>query len=98
MHRCPPGCTLFPYTTLFRSQFTAREVRYVLQHADVVIVVADAERLPLVQEIRDECPLLRHESPGREDRKSTRLNSSHITISYAVFCFKKKTKDRTRVS
>ncbi len=42
------------------AQFTAREVRYVLQHADVVIVVVDAERLPLVQEIRDECPLLRH--------------------------------------
>ena len=42
------------------AQFTAREVRYVLQHADVVIVVVDAERLPLVQEIRDECPRLRH--------------------------------------
>src|SRR5207247_68030 len=42
------------------AQFTAREVRYVLQHADVVIVVVDAERLPLVQEIRDERPLLRH--------------------------------------
>jgi crotonobetaine/carnitine-CoA ligase len=42
------------------AQFTAREIRYVLQHADVAIIVVDVERLPLVQEVRDECPLLRH--------------------------------------
>src|SRR5439155_12354559 len=64
MIRRPPGCTLFPYTTLFRSRRLRR------------------------------CPPLR--AQGRwaaewdRDRKSTRLNSSHVAISYAVFCFKKK--------
>ena len=42
------------------AQFTAREIRYVLQHADAAVVVVDAERLPVVQEVRHECPLLRH--------------------------------------
>src|SRR5438477_12439517 len=66
MIRRPPRSTLFPYTTLFRSDFRWwREVR-----------VQRFVRL----------------SPPRIDRKSTRLNSSHMSISYAVFCLKKKKK------
>src|SRR3712207_8534940 len=83
MIRRPPRSTLFPYTTLFRS------------HVDV----AEAGRghheirwpLPynLVAEHVGERALLKQLRPGR-DRKSTRLNSSHANISYAVFCLKKK--------
>src|SRR5690242_20969111 len=95
MIRRPPRSTLFPYTTLFRS-----------------IVFADATELrwleglvlPLVSEEfirwRDEhermgTPLLVHEAPTL-DRKSTRLNSSHMSISYAVFCLKKKKKKNNK--
>src|SRR2546427_4230868 len=87
MIRRPPRSTLFPYTTLFRS------VR--LRAADERL----GERLGLVRE-RMACPelvLVRHgvvlaiRSRTRpRDRKSTRLNSSHSQISYAVFCLKKK--------
>src|ERR1039458_10802802 len=63
MIRRPPRSTLFPYTTLFRSQPGGRD------HAR-----GTGGRFPL---------------PGRADRKSTRLNSSHLGISYAVFCLKK---------
>src|SRR5256885_12017491 len=73
MIRRPPRSTLFPYTTLFRSQESVRsgdERNYArvlerLQHARVIA-----------------------------DRKSTRLNSSHLVISYAVFCLKKKDQNR----
>src|SRR5262245_64775075 len=78
MIRRPPRSTLFPYTTLFRSQ----------------------------QRHLGAAPFLRNRAPGvepaargrggrrREDRKSTRLNSSHLGISYAVFCLKKKKKKK----
>src|SRR2546429_3026169 len=75
MIRRPPRSTLFPYTTLFRSEFVA-----VLPHG------RDLSRLPLVGH-RDE------DVARRGDRKSTRLNSSHGYISYAVFCLKKKNDD-----
>src|SRR2546427_5017625 len=70
MIRRPPRSTLFPYTTLFRSEFADRQPRLHLgpaAHAGV--------------------PAL---EVGKVDRKSTRLNSSHSQISYAVFCLKKK--------
>src|SRR2546422_6819356 len=78
MIRRPPRSTLFPYTTLFRSTFCLR-----------------VDRLCLV-----DYPRFWHHSPPRSnrieypspDRKSTRLNSSHGYISYAVFCLKKKKK------
>src|SRR2546430_4830015 len=74
MIRRPPRSTLFPYTTLFRSQVpVSREL------ADVVRDAAAADALVL---------WLRHRE--LRDRKSTRLNSSHSQISYAVFCLKKK--------
>src|SRR2546421_5213207 len=78
MIRRPPRSTLFPYTTLFRS---AR--RIARTPADVC-----CESSTLV---RSE-PKKQSHSPTTQDRKSTRLNSSHDQISYAVFCLKKKKK------
>src|SRR5438477_7886217 len=76
----PPRSTLFPYTTLFRSQFGGNEDLHLIE---LVRVEQCAERAgaPFDQHVR-------HPSPA--DRKSTRLNSSHMSISYAVFCLKKK--------
>src|SRR3989442_8484409 len=80
MIRRPPRSTLFPYTTLFRSH--------------------DCEADPKIG--RGRCARMLWSSPrsssaprhsGRRDRKSTRLNSSHVRISYAVFCLKKKNED-----
>src|SRR5688572_32744588 len=79
----PPGSTLFPYTTLFRSgKVDAHDAARALgaAAADGVIVRVDS------REGRTEVTLAR----SGEDRKSTRLNSSHSQISYAVFCLKKK--------
>src|SRR3712207_8557728 len=89
MIRRPPRSTLFPYTTLFRSAVAAatpdapqRHVSYVFRVDDerLVIEIAGAPLQPLPSEELD-----------LGDRKSTRLNSSHANISYAVFCLKKKT-------
>src|SRR5690349_24780101 len=77
MIRRPPRSTLFPYTTLFRSEeLLPRLARQRL------VVRAQARLLGMR-------PLARA-GDQREDRKSTRLNSSHVEISYAVFCLKKK--------
>src|SRR3712207_7769861 len=95
MIRRPPRSTLFPYTTLFRSANYTREpgVRQLerllakaLRKAATRLAGADAgTRLVIdVANLRDYL--------GRPDRKSTRLNSSHANISYAVFCLKKKKK------
>src|SRR2546430_3973899 len=82
MIRRPPRSTLFPYTTLFRSELA--------RHA---IVEEEAHRQPTehlagIDEDRD----AHHLQHAARDRKSTRLNSSHSQISYAVFCLKKKKK------
>src|SRR3712207_7152393 len=87
MIRRPPRSTLFPYTTLFRSSWGNGVV--LLPAAAVVFLggrgaVQAGERLVL----EPRRPLPRR--PGAVDRKSTRLNSSHANISYAVFCLKKK--------
>src|SRR2546430_10453150 len=79
MIRRPPRSTLFPYTTLFRSQ-RAREhliahFGFAVRRTIHLIFARDAQR--------------------ERDRKSTRLNSSHSQISYAVFCLKKKTSTRS---
>src|SRR3712207_7402125 len=88
MIRRPPRSTLFPYTTLFRSTalaFAADGRLFVAeQHGRVLVVPPGATTPTLLLDIRD-----RVNSRG-EDRKSTRLNSSHANISYAVFCLKKK--------
>src|SRR2546427_2888301 len=94
MIRRPPRSTLFPYTTLFRSQFHGaggnfHGLRAQLQRTLVGLVrVLDAEGQAAG----------RGAVLGREigDRKSTRLNSSHSQISYAVFCLKKKKKKKNK--
>src|SRR2546421_4207548 len=89
MIRRPPRSTLFPYTTLFRSDCSERVV-----FEDFGIDVA----LPAFQTTAVEfTPQEAGEFDGRGlegDRKSTRLNSSHDQISYAVFCLKKKKKSK----
>src|SRR2546430_7831872 len=81
MIRRPPRSTLFPYTTLFRSQpCELLEPR----------VVAEARRLVRLQHSARARRLEDRVATVDEDRKSTRLNSSHSQISYAVFCLKKK--------
>src|SRR3712207_8382437 len=84
MIRRPPRSTLFPYTTLFRSRMAEAAVSDLLLSGDVLDVLPDP---------RPGDPLdARDPAYIREtlDRKSTRLNSSHANISYAVFCLKKK--------
>src|SRR5438876_3686562 len=88
MIRRPPRSTLFPYTTLFRSEMSSTRLRFSLalsvcklnysskQHKGFDSVVPAVVR-------------------GGQDRKSTRLNSSHPSISYAVFCLKKKKKQHS---
>src|SRR5690606_39313216 len=98
----PPTATLFPYTTLFRSPYTRKDGE------DFVGLVADwwADGVETVWAIRrsDELAgmiglhkITSHAHGGEAeigDRKSTRLNSSHVKISYAVFCLKKKKNRR----
>src|SRR2546428_6727205 len=94
MIRRPPRSTLFPYTTLFRSEVLADALErlglHELRDRLLVLALVGEERANLVVAHLDG-ELLR----GRLDRKSTRLNSSHDQISYAVFCLKKK-KNHTR--
>src|SRR3712207_9499514 len=87
MIRRPPRSTLFPYTTLFRSHVA--EERHEPARARVLADVAhrDGEPRRRVQKRR----VVREREVRLRDRKSTRLNSSHANISYAVFCLKKKT-------
>src|SRR5256885_3116636 len=88
MIRRPPRSTLFPYTTLFRSSSAAATSSFVV-HAWAAAVGTPAAAITSFANALD--PSRRAASP--EDRKSTRLNSSHLVISYAVFCLKKKKKD-----
>src|SRR5438445_5209120 len=82
MIRRPPRSTLFPYTTLFRSR-----VADFLEFAELMSIDALERDESAGAHFREE-----HQTPDGEalDRKSTRLNSSHANISYAVFCLKKK--------
>src|SRR5437870_9783328 len=82
MIRHPPRSTLFPYTTLFRSQ----RVQPAAVDAEACARGGGALRRARQRDVGA------HEQPDgeRRDRKSTRLNSSHVAISYAVFCLKKK--------
>src|SRR2546422_8159636 len=99
MIRRPPRSTLFPYTTLFRSpslQWIDLVVR--AHHQDGVrararLAEQDVALLLLLLGQEDLCALI--DTAFEQDRKSTRLNSSHGYISYAVFCLKKKKKHIT---
>src|SRR5256885_3013144 len=85
MIRRPPRSTLFPYTTLFRSRAQARRRAWLQGGGRAALLL---ER-PLSHLARVRSALARVRG-HRRDRKSTRLNSSHLVISYAVFCLKKK--------
>src|SRR3712207_7987645 len=101
MIRRPPRSTLFPYTTLFRSVLLVDQVaasRQVVQAGQVlpggqaiavrgVVDVVHRRGAAAAGHVR------RHGAWFAQDRKSTRLNSSHANISYAVFCLKKKKRD-----
>src|SRR2546421_9451271 len=91
MIRRPPRSTLFPYTTLFRSCFyslgTTAQDPWLKDNA----LKMGRERAAVWRRQNSIVP------PDAEDRKSTRLNSSHDQISYAVFCLKKKKKKENRV-
>src|SRR3712207_6870291 len=98
MIRRPPRSTLFPYTTLFRSRLVQlahhgqdgelrrRQLRFLAPAATAEGLLGDP--LAGAEAVEHRAP---REAALAQDRKSTRLNSSHANISYAVFCLKKKT-------
>src|SRR3712207_8402554 len=95
MIRRPPRSTLFPYTTLFRSGLAAVRADHLAGHevglgrGEIGDRVGNLDRLAVALERH----LLFLRPENLRDRKSTRLNSSHANISYAVFCLKKKKID-----
>src|SRR2546426_7347867 len=90
MIRRPPRSTLFPYTTLFRSE------QYGIVKRGAGRCWIDVSRLKPV--VSDTAGVRRQNEPNPGgDRKSTRLNSSHLVISYAVFCLKKKKKKNIKL-
>src|SRR2546422_2005467 len=101
MIRRPPRSTLFPYTTLFRSDLEV--VRRGAGRPLLLLHGADPidPRAPFVARLGEHAEIIAPSHPGfgrspRPDRKSTRLNSSHGYISYAVFCLKKKNHSDAR--
>src|SRR5687768_17793630 len=100
MIRRPPRSTLFPYTTLFRSSRRAAVGCVVDRHAGTGARDRDQLRQQITATCRTEGRRRGLQGVGRArhravlDRKSTRLNSSHGYISYAVFCLKKKKKNK----
>src|SRR5690606_41470689 len=100
--RRPPRSTLFPYTTLFRSnvvtQHGYRTIVYLQSGVKGVFSIIQSQFVAtLVSFFHLLSKRNKHffQKLNRVDRKSTRLNSSHVKISYAVFCLKKKTKGTT---
>src|SRR3712207_7275486 len=98
MIRRPPRSTLFPYTTLFRSDRVTAALRGTPPEVDNLKVAVESGLESLIRAEGDAAAeraeaAWRANAAGRAlDRKSTRLNSSHANISYAVFCLKKKKK------
>src|SRR5690554_7136628 len=100
MIRRPPRSTLFPYTTLFRSDISGQKQALDLLHLErrKSLSLLDAVQEAVV--LTDEQGRVQYLNPAATslfamgDRKSTRLNSSHVRISYAVFCLKKKKKNK----
>src|SRR3712207_7808588 len=97
MIRRPPRSTLFPYTTLFRSVIQSIEMNRTLNRIQNIFQDKDNVTVPVAkkevkQSNHEEKIHIRKLKLLMQDRKSTRLNSSHANISYAVFCLKKKKK------
>src|SRR3712207_7676601 len=98
MIRRPPRSTLFPYTTLFRSEVDQTDgaeqttpTNDPAEGGEEIVVTGIRQSLRNSQAIKRNSDVV-VDSVTAEDRKSTRLNSSHANISYAVFCLKKKNK------
>src|SRR3712207_8868467 len=92
MIRRPPRSTLFPYTTLFRSEIELYRVKDIRLDFSLINQMAGIGTMTITSSdltTRAE-PLVLPHIEEAQDRKSTRLNSSHANISYAVFCLKKK--------
>src|SRR2546430_5920051 len=89
MIRRPPRSTLFPYTTLFRSALRVLQSKIPeeIQPLTVALLASDRDGM---RQFQASIQSIQHEISQLKDRKSTRLNSSHSQISYAVFCLKKK--------
>src|SRR5699024_12585023 len=101
-HRRPPISTLFPYTTLFRSRILAkyRQRLYNIIEPQAIFLQSRFQTGDILSVLSDDIEKLQDfyiktllPSIIGIDRKSTRLNSSHVSISYAVFCLKKKKTD-----
>src|SRR3712207_7217231 len=94
MIRRPPRSTLFPYTTLFRSPFDLTKVWSQKDFPLIDVGILELNRIPnnYFADVEQSAFAPAHvvDGIGYSDRKSTRLNSSHANISYAVFCLKKK--------
>src|SRR5258707_5741421 len=84
MIRRPPRSTLFPYTTLFRSKPSLRAIQHVERGFMAGMLRYALHHVDLT---------LAFPTRGLQDRKSTRLNCSHVRMSYAVFCLKKQTRE-----
>src|SRR2546426_3118258 len=96
MIRRPPRSTLFPYTTLFRSLLHERAAyRGHGQQLEIGVPIGLADRQRLTGQPLTLNWIVGDECGAAQDRKSTRLNSSHLVISYAVFCLKKKKNRKT---
>src|SRR2546429_4670721 len=93
MIRRPPRSTLFPYTTLFRSPDGTRIAYFSDQSGEVALYIKNQNGQGEAQKVDLGTPPSYFYLPTWSDRKSTRLNSSHGYISYAVFCLKKKKKN-----
>src|SRR3712207_8788750 len=89
MIRRPPRSTLFPYTTLFRSARLLRESECE-RPVEILLRVHERRHVADPRQLLPEVLRPVHREREQQDRKSTRLNSSHANISYAVFCLKKK--------
>src|SRR5690349_22324354 len=99
MLRRPPRSTLFPYTTLFRSKIAKQAQNRALCSASRPSRLRVINGWPNVRfrgSLTLGFELQRAQATLRQDRKSTRLNSSHVEISYAVFCLKKKKKNKNK--
>src|SRR3712207_8559173 len=94
MIRRPPRSTLFPYTTLFRSSGEMNGNTYEVRPLWEALYEAGADVVLSAHELNYE--RFAPQTSGGRDRKSTRLNSSHANISYAVFCLKKKKNEITQ--
>src|SRR5688572_31845844 len=100
MIRRPPRSTLFPYTTLFRSETRAPALQHPHEERQGARACRHGIHLQHGRRCRALAQNRRTERPLRrlaQDRKSTRLNSSHSQISYAVFCLKKKKNKTTKI-